>query len=84
MSRASGNGQGRKHRKVNKVSKHTVIECDNCSAARRGKNYLALWRTLAAEGWETDRLGERHLCPVCVRIREKRQEKKSDGQEKGN
>ena len=66
------------------MSMHVVVECDNCSAARRGKNYLSLWRKLAAEGWETDRLGERHFCLVCVRIREKRQEEKSDGQENGN
>ena len=66
------------------MSKHAVVECDNCSAARRGCSYTELWRKLAAEGWETDRLGERHLCPVCVRLREKRQDEKSYGQEKGN
>lgn len=67
------------------MSMHVVVECNNCSSARRGKNYLSLWRKLSAEGWKSDRLGElRHFCPVCVRIREKRQGEKSDGQKKEN
>ena len=64
------------------MSKYAVVECDNCSTARRGYSYTELWRKLHAEGWKDDK--GLHLCPVCVRIWEKRQEEKSDGQEQGN
>lgn len=64
------------------MSKYAIVECDNCSAARRGYSYPELWRKLKAEGWKDAK--DCILCPVCVRIRDKRQEEKSDGQEKEN
>ena len=46
------------------MSKHAIVECDDCSTARRGYSYTELWRKLHAEGWKDDK--GLHLCPVCA------------------
>lgn len=54
------------------MSMHVIIECDNCSSARRGGSYRSLWKQMKADGWKSISSRGLHFCPVCVALRKKR------------
>lgn len=46
------------------MSKHVIVECDDCGTARRGYSYPELWRKMKAEGWKADSPRGLHFCQV--------------------
>lgn len=65
------------------MSMHVIIECDDCSSARRGGCYRSLWNQLKADGWHADNSRGLHFCPVCVALRRRKEKCKAVEDENG-